>query len=379
MKAPHIVFLTSGHSPFSLRLFYRELRSLKKRYNNLTIIAPYEKAEETVENINIIGIKKYRSRYNRWLTLAALYKNALKIHPNILHCHEPDSLLVCFFIKKKLPHIRVIYDCHEFHPYSFTENYPSLFRYFAKNLIEKLENYLASKIDAVIAVNQRLVKRFRYYNKSVTELPNYPLLDIISNNDKKRELFSSLKVRLIYIGILSTERGLFKMLEAVKELKKHHPIELTLMGKFRPFDLQKQYFLKIENYQISNNVKYLGHLSHKEAIKNLRESDIGIFLLERKERYKWGEPIKYFEYAACGLPVIITDLPAKRTLIEKNKNGILVTLGSVDDVVKAVTFLINNKEEAKKMGENGRRAFYGTYNWDKIESRLLNLYATLCN
>jgi len=103
------------------------------------------------------------------------------------------------------------------------------------------------------------------------------------------------------------------------------------------------------------------------------------FFCSKEKRYKWGEPIKYFEYAACGLPVIITDLPAKRTLIEKNKNGILVTLGSVDDVVKAVTFLINNKEEAKKMGENGRRAFYGTYNWDKIESRLLNLYASLCN
>ena len=379
MKQPNIVFLSSGHSPFSSRLFYKELRSLKKRYNILTIIAPYEKAKEITENINIIGIKKYRSRYNRLSTLSALYKKALKIHPNILHCHEPDSLLVCFLIKRKFPYVKVIYDCHEFHPYSFTENYPSTLRNPAKNLIEKYENSLASKIDAVIAVNQRLAKRFRNYNKSVIELPNYPSLDIIDNNVKKRELFSSSKVRLIYIGTLSTDRGLFKMLEVVKELKKHHPIELTLMGKFRSSGVKKRYSLKIEKYQISDSVKYLGHLSHKETVKNLGEADIGVFLLDKKERYMWGEPTKYFEYTASGLPVIITDLPAKRALIEKNKNGILVNPGSIDDVVKAVIFLINNKEEAKKMSENGMRAFYETYNWSKIESKLLNLYATLCN
>ena len=140
MKEPHIVFISSGHSPFSSRLFHKELLSLKKLYNRLTVIAPYDKPAETRENIYVIGIEKYKSRYNRWSTLSALYKKALEINPDILHCHEPDSLLVSYLLKRKFPNIKVIYDCHEFHPQSFTEDFPFPLSSISRVVIERFEN-----------------------------------------------------------------------------------------------------------------------------------------------------------------------------------------------------------------------------------------------
>ena len=61
MKGPHIVFITSGHSPLSSRLFYKELLSLKNLYKRLTIIAPYDEPEQTRGDVHIIGIEKYKS------------------------------------------------------------------------------------------------------------------------------------------------------------------------------------------------------------------------------------------------------------------------------------------------------------------------------
>jgi len=374
---PHIVFITSGHSPFSSRLFSKELKSLKKRYSNLTIIAPYHEVETVVDGIRVIGIRKYRSRYNRWSTLFSLYKYAVALRPHIVHCHEPDSLLVAFLLKKRFPEIRVIYDCHEFHPQSFTENFPIFFRYLLRILIEKIENFLASRIDAVITVNIRLVERFEKHNKSVVLLPNYPRLDIIRGKQRERDLFFNNEVHLIYAGGLSADRGLFKMIDVLKELDNSINARLILIGKFSTPVLQKNFWERVKKYNLSGKIDYKGYLSHEETINHLINANIGLFLLDEKERYRWGEPIKYFEYSAVGLPIIISDLPAKRALIEKNGNGCLVSPNSVLEGANAVRYLIENSHDARKMAAKGTKAFLEEYNWEAVEPRLFELYNRL--
>ena len=377
VKKPHVVFITSGHSPFSSRLFHKELRSLKKVYDRVTIIAPHDKPRETIENVCIIGIKKYTSRYNRWSSLAALYRKASEADPDFIHCHEPDSLFVAYLLKQKFPAIQIIYDCHEFHPVSFTENFPPLIRYFAKVLIEVFENFLTTKISAVITVNQRLAKRFEKYNKSVIVLPNYPILDTPSKTGGKRELFSNDEIRLIYAGSLSEDRGLFRMLKMLTKLPLSVNVKLVLIGRFFPFAVQKQFEEAIKMYGLGKRVEYKGYLPHEKVIMHLQNSDIGLFLVSGMDRYKWGEPIKYFEYSLSGLPIVISDLPAKRALIENNENGILVSPYSALEAANAVKFLIENPMRAREMGERGRQAVLERYNWEFLEPRLFELYDTL--
>lgn len=377
MNNSHIVFITSGHSPFSSRLFSKELKSLQKRYSNLTIIAPYHEVETVVDGIRVIGIKKYRSRYNRWSPLSSLYKHTVALRPHTVHCHEPDSLLVAYLLKKRFPEIRVIYDCHEFHPQSFTENFPAPFRYLLRILIEKIENFLASRVDAVITVNDRLVERFEKHNKLVVLLPNYPRLDIIRGKQRERDLFFNNEVHLIYAGGLSADRGLFKMIDVLKKLNNSINAQLILIGKFSAPVLEKNFWERVKKYNLSDKIDYKGYLSHEETMNHLINADIGLFLLDEKERYQWGEPTKYFEYSAVGLPIIISDLPAKRALIEKNGNGYLIPPDSVLEGVNAVKYLIENSHEARRMVEKGEKAFLEEYNWEAVEPRLFELYNRL--
>lgn len=80
-------------------------------------------------------------------------------------------------------------------------------------------------------------------------------------------------------------------------------------------------------------------------------------MISNKKRYFWGGLVKYFEYSAASLPVIITDLPAKPKLNKKNKNGLLVSPYSVNGAIRAIKYLIHNAQEARNMSEYGEKNF----------------------
>ena len=48
-----------------------------------------------------------------------------------------------------------------------------------------------------------------------------------------------------------------------------------------------------------------------------------------------------------------------------------------NEIADAITYLLGHPDEAKRMGENGRRAVEERYNWDKMEEKLLKLYEGL--
>ena len=373
----HIVFLTSGHKPTDPRLYYKEIRTLKRKYKNISIIAPYQKYLELADDVKIFGIKRYKSRFFRFGSMRSLYSQALKIKPQILHCHEPDSLFVSYLLKRKIKRIRVIYDCHEFHPDTFTQYFPYLFRLFFKSFLARIENSIVSKIDGVITVNKLLVDRFQKYNNRVLFLPNYPRIDLFKSSSCRRVVMSSDQVKLIYAGALSVDRGMLLMLDVIKRLDSNINAKLVIMGKFASSDTEKLFNETLKTNSLHNKVTYKGDLPYEETVQNLLDADIGLFLVCDKERYFWGEPVKYFEYSAAGLPVIITDLPAKRKLIKKNKNGLLVSPYSVDEAIRAIKHLINNPHDARRMSENGKNNIFREYSWESKEQELIDFYSQM--
>jgi glycosyltransferase involved in cell wall biosynthesis len=243
--------------------------------------------------------------------------------------------------------------------------------------IKKYEDFLASRVDAVVTVNDRLVERFEKSNESVVLLPNYPRLGQFSAIERKRKILSSDEVRLIYVGWLSIDRGIFRMLEMLQEVNKSINAQLLLIGKFASTDLERKFVERTKEFRLSENVIYKGYLSHDETINSLFDADVGLCLLNGKERYHWSEPIKYFEYSAAGLPVVMSNLDAAQRLIKKNGNGILVSPDSSGEAANAVKFLFEHPSHSKIMAERGRRAFLEEYNWEMVESRLLDLYQIL--
>jgi glycosyltransferase involved in cell wall biosynthesis len=112
-------------------------------------------------------------------------------------------------------------------------------------------------------------------------------------------------------------------------------------------------------------------------LNKTKEADVGFICDYPLKRHMEGLPVKLFEYMAAGIPVICSNFPLWREIVEKNKCGICVNPLGIKEIAWAINYLIKNPQEAKKMGENGQRAILEQYNWENESKKLLNIYNNL--
>jgi glycosyltransferase involved in cell wall biosynthesis len=90
-----------------------------------------------------------------------------------------------------------------------------------------------------------------------------------------------------------------------------------------------------------------------------------------------GKPIKMYEYMAAGIPVISSDFPLWRQIVDGAGCGLCVDPLDPRKVSEAIRFLLTHPKEAEAMGQRGRNAILERYNWDREKGKLLSLYETL--
>jgi glycosyltransferase involved in cell wall biosynthesis len=88
-------------------------------------------------------------------------------------------------------------------------------------------------------------------------------------------------------------------------------------------------------------------------------------------------PTKLFEYMATGLPVIASNFPHWKEILEDNHCGLVVDPLNPKEIARAIEYLLDHPEEASRMGENGRQAVKDKYNWEEEGKKLLDLYERL--
>jgi glycosyltransferase involved in cell wall biosynthesis len=88
----------------------------------------------------------------------------------------------------------------------------------------------------------------------------------------------------------------------------------------------------------------------------------------------FAQPNKMFEYMSAGIPVIASDFPLWKAIIEGNKCGICVDPLNPDEIADAIEWIAQHPNEAEEMGNNGRRAVETIYNWDIERNKLLAFY-----
>jgi glycosyltransferase involved in cell wall biosynthesis len=109
----------------------------------------------------------------------------------------------------------------------------------------------------------------------------------------------------------------------------------------------------------------------------LEHSMAGLVTLHPIINYRDALPVKMFEYMAAGIPVIASDIPLWRSIIESADCGICVDPFDPGAIAGAIDSLFENPERAWRMGENGRKAVVSKYNWSIEEKKLYRFYADL--
>jgi glycosyltransferase involved in cell wall biosynthesis len=103
----------------------------------------------------------------------------------------------------------------------------------------------------------------------------------------------------------------------------------------------------------------------------------GIVICYPEPGYLDAQPVKLFEYMSASLPVIASDFPLWREIVKGAGAGLLVDPQSTDAISDAMVWLIDNPEQAKEMGKNGKRAVEEKYNWNIESKKLIAMYRDL--
>jgi glycosyltransferase involved in cell wall biosynthesis len=363
-----VCILTTVHQPYDTRIFHKEAKSLAKVHEVVLIAPDDEIADKIVDGVRVITIKKPKSKVLHPVTMWRVFKAGLMQDCDAFHCHEPSSLFVCVILKC-LKRGKLIYDAHEHYPSLIAEN--SLFPGFIRPLIRFLadieEGVLVKFADFVITVDQILCNEYKEYHKNVHIISNYPKLELFRSSDLNSE-----NEGLIYVGGISRDRGIYQMIDVANKAN----VKLICVGDFTD-ELNKSEINKFLAEYPTKNVVFTGHVSHLKVVEYINKSKACLCVLQPIPRYINAVSIKVFEYMACGLPVVASNFPELRKVVKEADCGILVDPTNVDKIADAISYLLEHPEEAKRMGENGRRAVEEKYNWERMEEKLLKLYEGL--
>ena len=362
-----ICHLTIPHSRYDERIFLKECRSLAKAGYEVTLLCADNKPDEFIDGVTIKSVPfQPKKRIARILNAKKIMlRYAINLDADLYHFHDPELLQLGLALKKRGKII--IYDSHEDVPRQILSKIwiPLIFRKLISYYFEKYEKAAAQKINFVISATPHIEQTFRNYCPHVSTVYNYPLLsefEAIQSWEKK-------KASCCYIGGISENRGINQLIEAIDSTK----INLNLCGNFDSVELQN----KIFHSPGFKFVHFYGFLNREEVIKVLSESMIGMVTLLASENHVKSYPIKMFEYMAAGIPVISSDFPLWKEILQTNDCGIPVNPYDVNSIANAINYLIARPDEAERMGKNGYNAFIDRYNWATQEVILIGVYNQL--
>lgn len=362
-----ICILTSVHPVFDIRIFHKQAKTLVKAGYDVTLVAQHEK-DETLDGLNIMALPKPKNRLQRVLSLTLKVLGlAIKQKADIYHFHDPELIPVGMVLK--ILHKKVIYDVHEDYKKSIllSDYLPVYTRKIVAKTVEIIESFSSRWFDNVIAATDDILENFSYHKDAVV-IHNFPILSKFTQmkrNNRNDSIFN-----LIYAGVLTQERGITEIVQSMECLDGSENAKLILCGKFYPDSYEK----KVRALEGFKKVECLGWITPEEAWFRLCQADAGIVCFHPEENHINAMPNKLFEYMASGLPVIASNFPLWKVIVEENKCGICVNPLKPEEISKVIEYLIEHPENRKEMGKNGNRAVLEKYNWEKESLKLLQIY-----
>jgi len=382
---PHICVLCVAHELDDKRVYWKEVRSILDQGYRVTFVgrAPktgvYPEPHSALEIIEmpLREVKLLKRLVQEFFLMFRYWKMTRGIHCDIIHCHEPQSVLVALFAGKAKS-AKVVYDCHEYQPESFAGFFGRL-RPLMLGFFNKLEWWYSRRVHGIVTVNQELVGRYEQVNSRVVLLPNYPVArGAVAVQAAVPDLPAP---RFIYQGGCSQSRGLLTCIDFIKLFHDAEiPATLQIVGPASEFGIHDLLKRHVASLGLASFVQIEESVSEEELWLRMTDADFGLFFPDPNEwRYvqEYVVPIKFFDYAQAGLPVIFSDVPGLRRIVSKVGNGLLVDYMDYTSGVSQVLEAWQDPSKMEAMRKNGIEAIENELSWDAAVNGLFTLYESL--
>lgn len=371
MKRITVVHFTSVHAPFDFRVFHKELKSLGRAGYQVTLVVPHVQ-DQAVEGVRIRAVAVPRGRLSRmFCTVWRVYREAVRENADLYHFHDPELIPAGLLLRATGR--KVIYDIHEDLPKDVLSKYylPSWVRRPLARTVRWVETIACPHFSALVVAAAPLCERFVALNRNLVVIQNFPLREEMV---PRREIsWDDRPFSVGYAGLISRIRGIREMVQAMALLPRQLGATLRLAGEFELPTLKRE----VAALPGWTRVVSLGPVDRPRVAEVLSHVRAGLVLYHPEPNHIRAMPAKLFEYMAAGIPVIASDFPLWRQIIQSAGCGILVDPLDPRAIANAIEFVLTHPEQAIAMGHRGREAVERHYNWETEEKKLLKLYANL--
>lgn len=361
---------------------FRAANTLQESGYNVTVLSYYKPGLEEEELLGS-GFKLKRikvktlmpgrqirnySKYLSWKYKVKLF--AKEYHPDIVHCHDYNTLFLGRYCKKKFGS-KIIYDNHEyFQDLNYLHRYPLLIRKWIAGFERKS---LRQFVDEMIVVSPGIAEAYQpLFKKKIHVIRNIPDISGFNNSnvnippevinflDKQKKAGRKL---LLYLGT-NTQKGrgidfIFNLLRALPEY-----YGLVIFGA--KSDNELLYLNKRASAEdISERFGAFRALPIEMLFEISGYFYMGLSLIEPIYfSYLHSLPNKLFEYLAMGLPVISSEIADQAKLVAENNIGLIIPF----EIEKAKEIIL--RSESSDFNKYIRTLF----TWELEKHTLLSVY-----
>ncbi len=383
-----LIVVENSPVPFDTRV-WKEAASLQQNGYSVTVLCPrgkgYEKGYECLEGVHIYrhpmpkergGAIGYLLEYGCalfwefWFTAWIFLRRGFKV---IQGCNPPDTIFLVA-LPYKLLGVKYIFDHHDVSPELYVSKYEK------KGLLYEIQVWLERMTfhtsSVVMSTNKSYCELAQSRGGKMPEdvfiVRNGPDLKTFKLVPPLPELKYGKKFLVGYVGTMSIQEGLDILLDAALLIKNsgRRDVHFTCVGGGPGLaELKKM----IVDKNLQDTVNFTGRVPDKDLLDVLSTADVCVNPDKPCEMNDVSTMIKIMEYMALSKPIVQFDLKEGRfsagdaALYADNSN-------QISDFTAKIIWLLDHPEEAKRMGESGRKRVETELSWDYSVKNLLTAY-----
>jgi glycosyltransferase involved in cell wall biosynthesis len=225
--------------------------------------------------------------------------------------------------------------------------------------------------NAIVPATPAVARSFRHRKTIVVR--NYPRIEDLVNG-KPSTPFERRPMTALYLGSITALRGVEQIVTAMADPEMLAEARLLLVGDFED-DALRERVAALPGWA---RVDAIGHLPRARIPAITGNVRMGLLLFQPAPNHTEAMPTKLFEYMATGLPTVVSStLSTCRDVVEEHRCGLLVDPTNSHEIAAAMRWLFLHPQEASAMGERGRHAVRGRYEWESEARNLVGLYQEL--
>ncbi len=336
-----------------------EVKVIGRCYSNSL---PLPKKSYQMERMRLLFKKGaiFYAEYNIRLFLRLLF-----VKCDVLYANDLDTLLPNVLVsnwRKK----RLIYDSHEY----FCGVAEIQDRPFVKKSWERIERFCFPKLTTIITVSQSIANLYeKQYGKKVLVVRNIPPLQVTTEELTRASLSlpEDKKIIILQGNAINQDRGGEEMVAALPFIPN---AILLVVGAGCRVPAMKE---SAKALNIEERVVFAGRVPPSLLRGYTAIADVGVsFDKNVSINHKFSLPNKLFEYIHAAIPIVASDLPERRQIIEQYRVGKVVSSLEPKNIADAINQLLADTATYKQYRNNCITA-RAQLNWETEEKVFLQI------